>query len=494
MNYLKLSFFRISLFFLSLIAMTFYISFINDETKAASSGVYTENAEIKTSVLVTCPDILFNLYSVEPRFLVDDADSISSLSLSPFSFQEFEPSRSGSSSSARIMTENVESISTIELHPFSYITNTPPVAKAGLDQDVTVNELVSLDGSASYDNDGTITAYEWDFGDGESGEGKTVTHTYTSIDDYTVTLTVTDSNEGTSTDTITVNVNRENDPPIISTIGISEDRVIHGSVVTLKAEVYDPDKDILSFRWEAQSGNIKGAGPTATWSTPEKGGTYYITLEITDGYGGSDRFSMPVQVISEKIVTSKNPQEPYVNLYGHKTDVVLGEEVILSLSAINPITSPGNLIIQLTLKLPHGWSITSRGFGHGDGGLYTNAYEIEQGPTERSINVNILANQPFEGYVEGMIDYYFEEDKDTKYHDELSVHVTAEDPHEISDETSLLTDNPEKASPKTPGGCEKDVDETVSHDPLREMISFAPIGVVWISIAGGYRLIKRKKR
>lgn len=60
-------------------------------------------------------------------------------------------------------------------------------------------ELVTFDGSASYDPDGgTITAYEWDFGDGSPHAfGAVVTHTYANyqLAPYQVTLTVTDSDQ-----------------------------------------------------------------------------------------------------------------------------------------------------------------------------------------------------------------------------------------------------------------------------------------------------------
>jgi len=45
-------------------------------------------------------------------------------------------------------------------------TNQPPVADAGPDQTVNVNNQVFFNGSNSYDSDGSILSYEWDFGDG----------------------------------------------------------------------------------------------------------------------------------------------------------------------------------------------------------------------------------------------------------------------------------------------------------------------------------------
>jgi hypothetical protein len=51
----------------------------------------------------------------------------------------------------------------------------------------------SFDGSGSTDPDGSITKYEWSFGDGEFGTGENVGHHYNNPGTYTVKLTVTDS-------------------------------------------------------------------------------------------------------------------------------------------------------------------------------------------------------------------------------------------------------------------------------------------------------------
>lgn len=50
-----------------------------------------------------------------------------------------------------------------------------------------------FDGSESFDTDGTITEYYWDFGDGTSAFGPTVEHTYTLPGTYRATLVLTDS-------------------------------------------------------------------------------------------------------------------------------------------------------------------------------------------------------------------------------------------------------------------------------------------------------------
>ncbi len=80
----------------------------------------------------------------------------------------------------------------------------PPVANAGQDQTVIVNEVVIFDGSGSTDSDGTIESYAWNFGDIHTGSGETTSHTYTVAGTYTVTLTVTDNEGLTGSDTTVI--------------------------------------------------------------------------------------------------------------------------------------------------------------------------------------------------------------------------------------------------------------------------------------------------
>jgi hypothetical protein len=54
------------------------------------------------------------------------------------------------------------------------------------------SESMIFYGNNSYDADGYITSYYWDFGDGTNGTGEVVTHSYVNPGNYTVSLNVTD--------------------------------------------------------------------------------------------------------------------------------------------------------------------------------------------------------------------------------------------------------------------------------------------------------------
>ena len=92
-------------------------------------------------------------------------------------------------------TEEEDNYPLIRPFTFYILENVLPVAKFTFSPpDPKVNERVTFDASSSYDPDGAIILYQWDFGDGNirSTAESTITHYYRSTADYTVTLTVTD--------------------------------------------------------------------------------------------------------------------------------------------------------------------------------------------------------------------------------------------------------------------------------------------------------------
>ena len=93
--------------------------------------------------------------------------------------------------------------------------NLPPIANlsAGEPYQGVVNSEIIFDGSLSYDPNGYIISWKWNFGEGSNGEGEMATHSYPIAGTYTVILTVTD-NEGATNDSETsVLVIQPNSPP-----------------------------------------------------------------------------------------------------------------------------------------------------------------------------------------------------------------------------------------------------------------------------------------
>jgi hypothetical protein len=86
--------------------------------------------------------------------------------------------------------------------PIANFTYTP--------ENPVVTQIITFNASSAYDPGGTITKYEWNFGDGNvtNTTGPIITHSYASEGDYTVNLKVTDDNGATNTTTKLITVTR----------------------------------------------------------------------------------------------------------------------------------------------------------------------------------------------------------------------------------------------------------------------------------------------
>jgi len=81
-----------------------------------------------------------------------------------------------------------------------------PVIEIEVTNNETTNQTIIFDASGSYDIDGAIISYHWDFGDGTTGSGKNLAHEYKNPGTYTVILTITDNNGKEYNKTMTVTV------------------------------------------------------------------------------------------------------------------------------------------------------------------------------------------------------------------------------------------------------------------------------------------------
>jgi|LGVF01.1.fsa_nt_gb uncharacterized repeat protein (TIGR01451 family) len=154
-----------------------------------------------------------------------------------------------------------------------------------------------------------------------------------------------------------------------------------------------------------------------------------------------------VQTPSKK--SDVNVQTASVHLHGEKTDVVMGEDILLKLAAVNLITKP-TMHVQVIITPPSGMSVTSSEFVQSGAGLFTASYEIEPG-VGRDIEVKMRSNQVGDFVVNGRIVYYFGDDMGGAEDHTLTLPITVRSETDASAGAERTADTSESEGASTPG-------------------------------------------
>lgn len=189
--------------------------------------------------------------------------------------------------------------------------NEPPIADAGPDQEVWEGDLVTLDGSHSFDPDGFTLAYAWEQTGGTKVELSGFTVSQPAFwapnvgpdgESLSFTLTVTDAGGLEATDHCVVNVVHTNQPPVADAGG--DQSVEQGTSVTLDGSgSFDPDGTSLSYAWsQTQGAPVTLDSPKAkqtTFVAPEAGPyeemlVFELTVTDSGGLQSSDQSAVLV--------------------------------------------------------------------------------------------------------------------------------------------------------------------------------------------------------
>ncbi len=123
-----------------------------------------------------------------------------------------------------------------------------PKANAGGPYEGFEGELINFDGSKSYDPEGRITNYTWDFGDGEVGYGISLNHFYEKNGTYFVTLSI--KYNGGSDSNFTVATILKKAGPKISKPHVEYGEETQGKYVFTAISDHIDDMDIsIIFDW-----------------------------------------------------------------------------------------------------------------------------------------------------------------------------------------------------------------------------------------------------
>ncbi len=187
-------------------------------------------------------------------------------------------------------------------------TNTPPIVdfvlqevRDDLGQVVTLARRFNATGSR--DPDGTISSFDWDFGDGTSGTGSSVEHTYATSGRYVIRLTVTDDRGAQSTTTRTLLMNSK--PTAQFTFSIDSGNALRVNFDGRGSS--DADGTLTNFSWNFGDGSspVTGSVVSHLYSVPDD---YTVVLTVTDDFGEIATRSQVVDVVGTAVfVRSATP-------------------------------------------------------------------------------------------------------------------------------------------------------------------------------------------
>lgn len=205
--------------------------------------------------------------------------------------------------------------------------NASPVATAGADHLVAPGDLVRFDAGQSFDPDGEIIEYRWEFEDlGSPLTASTVERAYDTPGVWSAQLIVTDNSgvaNATATDDVTIRVNHApvaeaGDPQITDSLYVELDAT--GSS--------DADGDALIYQWDLGDGSAPVFGAKVSHAYP-RSGIFPVTLRVDDGTGLSNASAIDATTVTIR-------KRPIAEAGGNR-DVCSGEPILFDASnSVNP--------------------------------------------------------------------------------------------------------------------------------------------------------------
>ncbi|WP_207632894.1 PKD domain-containing protein, partial [Foetidibacter luteolus] len=194
--------------------------------------------------------------------------------------------------------------------------NVAPVASVKAPASITLPvDSLTLDGSASYDKDGSIKQYKWQLTAAPVGyssaaaNAATIKLTKLAAGSYTATLTVIDNDGATASAKVSFLVNKApNVAPVASVKAPASITLPVDSLILDGAASYDKDGSIKQYKWELTTAPA-GYTFTATNSATVKlsklvAGSYAATLTITDNAGATASAGVSFTVNEQRINTA----------------------------------------------------------------------------------------------------------------------------------------------------------------------------------------------
>jgi hypothetical protein len=212
--------------------------------------------------------------------------------------------------------------------------NIVPVADASAsEKSGFIDTAVTFNASYSYDEDGKITNYTWDFGDSSIGYSILTTHVYLKEGTYNVKLTVTDNDDVADTDSFKIIISQPNNPPTIPQIDGPKTGK-HNIEYNFTVYSTDANNDNIQyiFNWNDDKTTETDFLPNGTISTEKHNwtspGIFNIKIfAIDSNYASSDSADLTILIdvrYCEDIgyFINDNSDEIYDTFYSNATGLI----------------------------------------------------------------------------------------------------------------------------------------------------------------------------
>lgn len=240
-------------------------------------------------------------------------------------------------------------------------SNTAPIANAGDDLSITLNQRVTLSGVNSSDPDGDALTFQWSINSKPATSNLTlsndnqseITLTPDVVGHYEISLVVNDGQLSSPADTVIITVEEvvaQNNPPTANA-GQDISALLSQSITLSGSNSTDPEGDALTFLWTLVT---KPAGSTLNLTNtdlpqltfmPDIVGDYELSLIVNDG-----EFDSSPDLIVVTIENSSSNTTPVANA---GSDITIPLEQSVTLSGSNSSDVDGDELSFL-------WTLTNK--------------------------------------------------------------------------------------------------------------------------------------
>jgi len=227
----------------------------------------------------------------------------------------------------------------------------PPIAKFTYKPQIAaINEKITFNASESYDIDGKIENYTWDFGDGNITSVTTpiIEHAYTLYGNYTVALRVTDNHDLNDTTTAIIQIKKKTSTLTIDIqpqeLEIDESVTITGNLTIEGHPAADENVTILKRKqdqtnWENFTTVITNIDGTYQhiW-TPTDTGNY----ELIASWQGNET-TLPTNSTIVTLIVTKRRSE--ITIFATPQEIYIGENITIT-GQLKPAAEGMNITLE----------------------------------------------------------------------------------------------------------------------------------------------------